>query len=206
MSKNVFLRIETKPGEELTGTIASESGLTTLLDNLYNTLSLDEAVEIHVYREYVLVGTRKKGHGDVMTKKFINFGFSPTKHSKKSEALSFAIRAIDDGGLPDYCYRAINGDLEALRLTTEHLVRAYDAKVRRMKDKGKPASEIEAFALRRDAAKRRLTLEDEEFMEVSEPIILEIPRDPATFYSEEDVFISDIDDDFARVMAAREFE
>ncbi|MBQ2638679.1 hypothetical protein IJF91_01295 [Candidatus Saccharibacteria bacterium] len=188
--RNVYLRIESKPGEELPGSIANESGLTQLLDDLYNRLLDNMAIEIHIYREYVLIGTREKGHGDKMLKKFINFGFSPKRHDNKSEALTYAIRNIDGGGLPDYCYDAINGDLQALRLTTEHLVRAYDAKVRRMKEKGKTASEIETFALRRDAAKRRLTLEDEDFMEVSEPIIIEIPRNPDTFYSEEDVYIT----------------
>ena len=187
---NVFLRLEQKPGEELPGSIASENGLMELFDRLYNGLEDDMAVEVHVYRQYVLVGTRQKGHGDKMTKKFVNFGFSPNRQDGKSDSLAFAIRAIDDGGLPAYCYQAINGDIQALRQTTEHLVRAYDAKIKRMKEKGKSLQEIEVFEVRRDVAKRRLELEDEEFMEVSEPIILEIPKNPEVFYSEDDVYLN----------------
>ena len=185
-----FLKIEMKVGEDLPGSIASGSGLAELLDKLYSRLNDDMAVEVHVYREFTLIGTRQKGHGDKMLKKFINFGFSPYRKNEKSDALSYAIRTIDDGDLPEYCYRAISGDLDALRRTTLHLIRAYDAKIRRMQDKGKSISEIEPFILRRDTAAHRLELEDDEFMEVSEPIIIEIPKNPEFFYNEDDVCIS----------------
>lgn len=88
-----FLKLESKTGEELPGNIVSEAGLTELFDTLYDGLSDTTAIEIHVYRKFVLVGTREKGHGDKMVKKFTNFGFS--NHDKKSDALSYAIRAID---------------------------------------------------------------------------------------------------------------
>lgn len=185
-----FLRIEGKPGEELPGTFASEAGLIELLNTLYNQLTDDMAVEIHVYREYILVGTRQKGHGDKLMKKFINFGFSPNRQDSKSDTLAYAVRSIDNGDLPEYCYRAICGDIPALRQTTEHLIRAYDAKIRRMKEKGKSAAEIEIYTQRMDTATRHLLLEDEDFMEVSEPIILEIPKNPDFFYNENDVYIS----------------
>ena len=191
--KKSFLKLESKTGEELVGNISSEAGLIELLDSLYNGLSNDMAIEVHIYRKYVLIGTRERGHGDRMIKKFTNFGFCLSPESGKSDALSFAIRTIDDGNLPDYCYRAINGDVEALRQTTIHLVRAYDAKVRRMQEKGKPAIEIEPFITRRDAASRRLELSDEELVEISEPIIIEVPKDPATFYGEYDVAIGNDD-------------
>ena len=60
-----------KAGEDLPGSIASGSGLVELLDELYNRLNDDMAVEVHVYREFTLIGTRQKGHGDKMLKKFI---------------------------------------------------------------------------------------------------------------------------------------
>ena len=186
-----YLRLEAKAGEELPGVIGTEQGLTALLDDLYDRLNDDQAVEIHVYREFVLVGTREKGHGDIMTKKFINFGFSPKRQDNKSEALAFAIRSIDDGSLPEYCYRAINGDIDALRQTTTHLVRAYEAKIRRMTEKNKPFKEIEAIQTKRDIAKKRLELDDEEFVEVSEPIILEIPKNIEKFYAETDVYLGE---------------
>lgn len=184
-----FLKLEAKTGEELVSQITSEGGLVKLLDDLYDEIGINAAVEIHIYRKFVLVGTREKGHGDKMVKKFTNFGFSLDPSDKRSVSLAYAIRAIDDGNLPDYCYMAINGDIEALRQTTEHVVRAYDAKIRRMQEKGKPASEIEPFITRRDTAKRRLELGDEELLEVSEPIIIEIPKDYKTFYGENDIAI-----------------
>ena len=49
--------------------------------------------------------------------------------------------------------------------------------------------EIEPFIMRRDTAMRRLELPDEEFLELSEPIIIEIPRKPEVFYGEYDVAI-----------------
>jgi hypothetical protein len=128
-----------------------------------------------------------------MEYKFTNFGFSPNKKDSKSEALAFAIRSIDDGSLPEYVYYAINGDVESLKLTTKHLVRAYDAKIKRMKKKGKDEDEIEEVKLRRKAAKRRLKLPLEEFLQLSEPIIVEIPRNPAKFYDKEDIILSGSD-------------
>lgn len=185
-----FLRLEFKVGEELSPQIISEAGLVELLDKLYENIDLNMAVEIHIYRKFILVGTRARGHGDRMVQKFTNFGYNLTVASaKKTDVLSVAIQNIDSGCLPDYCYQAINGDVEALRQTTAHLVRAYDAKIRRMQEKGKPALEIEPFIARRDAATRRLELTDKELVEVSEPIIVEIPKDPSTFYGEYDVAI-----------------
>ena len=184
-----FLKLEAKAGEELPGNIASEAGLIELLDILYDGLDETEAIEIHAYRKFVLIGTREKGHGDKMIKKFTNFGFSPESHDKKTDSLTFAIRTIDDGSLPDYCYKAINGDIESLRQTTAHVVRAYDAKIRRMQEKGKSALEIEPFISKKEIATRRLELSDKELMEVSVPIIIEIPKNAEVFYEETDVAI-----------------
>lgn len=183
-----YLRLEFKVGEELIPQIINESGLVKLLDDLYDEIDDNSAVEVHIYRKFVLVGTRERGHGDKMIQKFTNFGFLNSA-SQKPDALSYAIRTIDDGNLPDYCYKAIEGDVEALRQTTQHLVRAYDAKVRRMQEKGKPMLEIEPFVTRRDTAMRRLELSDEEFLELSEPIIIEVPKKPEAFYGEYDVAI-----------------
>lgn len=185
MKRNIFLRIETRPEEELPGKVASEDGLIRILDQLYDNLRENEAVELHIYRQFILVGTRKKGHDDKLIAKFTNFGLS-----EQSGKLSFAIQAIYGESLPEYCYKAISGDASALRQTTESFVRAYDDKICRMKEKGRTAQEIEAFVLRRDAVKRRLELGDEELIGVSEPIILEIPKDPDTFYSEDDVYVA----------------
>lgn len=58
-----------------------------------------------------------------------------------------------------------------------------------MQEKGKTALEIEPFILRKETATRRLELSDEELMEVSEPIIIEIPKNAEVFYEETDVAI-----------------
>ena len=175
------------------GGIATANGLVEILDTILDSLKDDEAVEIHVYQDYVLIGKRKKGHRDVMEYKFTNFGFSPNKKDSKSEALAFAIRSIDSGSLPGYVYEAINGDVDSLRMTTEHLVRAYSAKIKRMKKKHKDKDEIEEVKLRRKAAKRRLKLPLEEFLHLSEPIIVEIPKRPDKFYDKEDIILSGSD-------------
>lgn len=180
--------IDAVRSEELKGCIANESGLIEILDNSLDGLKEDEAVEIYIYQQYILIGKRKKGHRDVFKYKFTNYGFSPNKRDGKSEALAYAIRSIDDGSLPEYVYRAINGDVEALKQTTKHLIKAYDAKIKRMKDKGKSKEDIEEFKLKRKAAKRRLTLPLEEFLELSEPIIVEIPKSPKKFHDKNDVF------------------
>ena len=184
-----FLKLEAKPGEELVGNIATEAGLIEILDNLFDSLDEKSAVEVHIYRKYVLIGTREKGHGDKMIMKFVNFGFSPDTYESKSADLVFAIKTIDNGDLPEYCYKAITGDVEALRQTTAHVARAYDAKIRRMVEKAKNASEIETFISKRDAALRRLELSDIDLVEISEPIIIEIPKDPENFYNEDDVVV-----------------
>ena len=184
-----FLRFDLKTGEDLVGGIASEQGLVNIIDTLFNEIKEDEAVEIHIFRKYILIGTRKKGHGDKMLMKFTNFGFCPNSMDAKADVLMYAIKAIDDGNLPDYCYKAIGGDPGALRQTTQHVVRAYDAKIRRMQEKDKSYAEIEPFILKRDAAKSRLELLDEDLLDVSEPIIVEVPKNPEDFYEETDVAI-----------------
>ena len=185
-----FLRMPVKASEALKGEIANENGLNMVLDGLYNRLHSDEAAEIHVYQDYILVGVRQKGHGDVFMHKFTNYGFSPNRRDNKSETLAFSIRTIDNGSLPQYCYEAINGNVDALRLTTKHLIRAYEAKVRRMTEKGKDAKLIEEYVMKVEAAKRRLTLPLEDFLTLSEPIMIEIPRNPETFYDEDEVVVS----------------
>ena len=184
-----FLKLEAGSGEELVGNISTEAGIIRILDDLFNSLTKKSAVEVHIYRHYVLIGTRDKGHGDKMVMKFTNFGFCPDSRGSKSDSLVSAIRSIDDGNLPEYCYRAITGDVDALRQTTAHLVRAYDAKIRRMLEKAKSLSEIEVFTSKRDMAMRRLELDDKDLLEISEPIIIEIPKDPEYFYEEDEVAI-----------------
>ncbi len=166
--------------------IANENDLIMILDNALDSLKEDEAVEIHIYQRYILVGKRKKGHRDKFKYKFTNYGFSPNRKDRKTQSLGYAIRSIDDGSLPNYVYDAINGDVDALKLTTEHLVRAYDAKIKRMKKKGKSAEEIEEVKLKRKAAKRRLKLPLEQFLELSEPIIVEIPKNHKKFHDKDD--------------------
>ena len=72
-----FLRFDLKTGEDLVGGIAREQGLVNIIDTLFNEIKEDEAVEIHIFRKYILIGTRKKVHGDKMLMKFTNFGFCP---------------------------------------------------------------------------------------------------------------------------------
>lgn len=175
-----------KQAEKIKEGIASEHDLTAILDNALDSLKDDEAVEVHIYQDYILVGKRKKGHRDKFKYKFTNYGFSPSRKDRKTESLGFAIRSIDDGHLPGYVYDAINGDIDALRQTTEYLVKAYNAKIKRMKKKGKTAKEIEEVKLKKKAAKRRLTLPLEQFLELSEPIIVEIPKNHEKFHDKDD--------------------
>ncbi len=199
-----YLRMPIKPEEveavknekkvkQFEGGIATANALVEILDKCLDSLKSDEAVEIHVYQEYVLIGKRQRGHRDEMKYKFTNFGFSPNKKDSKSEALAFAIRSIDNGSLPDYVYQAIDGNVEALKRTTRHLVRAYDAKIKRMKKKGKSKEEIKEYKLKKKAAERRLELPLAEFLFLSEPIIVEIPKNPEKFYDKDEVVLSKTD-------------
>lgn len=197
MSIESFIRMPVKPEEveavrsdEIKEGIANASDLTEILDRCYDGLKEDEAVEVYIYQRYILVGKRRKGHRDKFKYKFTNYGFSPNRRDSKSESLGYAIRAIDGGSLPNYVYDAINGDVQALRKTTEHLISAYDAKIKRMKEKNKPESEIDEYKLKRKAAKRRLTLPLDEFLQLSEPIIVEIPKNPKKFHDKNDIYIN----------------
>lgn len=178
---------EKKKIELMKGEIASENGLLELLCKIFDGLSETEAVEIKVYRKFILVGKRLKGHGSEYYHKFINYGLA---NGNRTTTLAFAIRTIDGGSLQSYCYDAMNGDVQALRKTTQHLVRAYNAKIKRLKEKGKDPKEIEYFEGERDKVMKRLEKGDEEFLELTEPILIEIPKDPEMFYDEETVTIS----------------
>jgi len=183
---------ELKKIEEMKGEIANERGLLELLCRLFDSLGDLEAIEVKVYRSFILVGKRLKGHGSEYYHKFINYGLNG---GVRTETLSFAIRAIDGGSLKDYCYDAINGDIEALRLTTKHLVRAYNAKIKRLKEKGKDPKVIEYYEGERDKVEKRLEKNDDEFLELTEPVLIEIPKNPSVFYEEDATVVSIMSDD-----------
>jgi len=182
---------ELKQIESMRGEIASDKGLLAILCDYFDALHDDEAVEIKVYRNFILVGIRMKGHGSKYYHKFTNYGLCS---GNRTTTLSYAIRSIDGGSLKDYCYDAINGDIEALRKTTQHLVRAYNAKIKRLKEKGKDPRVIEWYEGERDKVVKRLDKEDAEFLELTEPILIEIPKNPEKFYDEDVVSISGNDD------------
>lgn len=173
--------------EAMKGEIASEKGLLDLLGRLYDSLTDLEAVEVKVYRSFILVGKRLKGHGSTYYHKFTNYGLA---NGNRTTTLSFAIRAIDGGSLKDYCYDAMNGDIEALKKTTKHLVRAYNAKIKRLKDKGKDLKIIEYYEGERDKVQNRLKKDDDEFLALTEPILIEIPKNPDVFYEADDDTVS----------------
>lgn len=193
---------EQKQIEKLKGEIASEKGLLTFLCEIYDSLSDYEAVEIKAYREFVLIGKRRLGSSSVYSHKFINYGLSK---GNRTETLSYAIRAIDGGDLPDYCYDAINGDIEALRKTTEHIIKVYNAKIKRLNEQlenldsldvmyqmiseldleeGASYEEVKArlkvkiseLEEKSVVVKKRLQKNDEEFLELTEPVLIEIPK------------------------------
>ena len=176
---------ELKKIESMKGEIASENGLSGLLNRIFDGLGDIEAAEIKVYREFILVGKRIRGHGSRYSYKFVNYGLA-----KRSDGLYFAIKSIDGGSLPNYCYDAIAGDVNALRKTTVHYARALDAKIARLKEKGKDKKLIEYYESERDKVLKRLEKDDEDFLELSEPILIEIPRNVDIFYDEDDVMIS----------------
>ncbi len=182
-----------KEVEALRGEITSEKGLQELLNKTFDSLTDGEAVEIKIYRKYILVGKRLKNHGSEYYKKFTNYGLG--RGGNKSRSLSFAIHAIDGGSLKEYCYDAINGDVNALRQTTKHLVRAYEAKIKRLKEKGKKETVIKYYEKERDKIVRRLEKDDDEFLELSEPVLVEIPKNPDVFYGDRIEIVSITGDD-----------
>ena len=208
--------------DEMKGEIASENDLTNLLCNIYDSLTDEEAVEIKVYRECILVGKRHKKHSSEYTKKFINFGLSK---GNRTVALGYAIRAIDDA-LPDYCYKAIDGDIEALKETTKHLIKVYDKKMARLEkmfdnlnttrgmyavieDLNLEANSsfeqvkhalTETFMLlykNRKSAVERLEIKDNnEFLASTEPVLIEIPKNYEVFHDKNnDEYISIVSGD-----------
>lgn len=182
---------EQKVIESMKGEIASDKGLLALLCQLFDAIHDDEAVEVKVYRNFILVGVRMKGHGSKYHHKFTNYGLCS---GNRTTTLSYAIRAIDGGSLKGYCYDAMNGDIEALRKTTQHLVRAYNAKIKRLKEKNRDPREIEFYEGERDKVMRRLDKDDEEFLELTEPILIEIPKNPEKFYDDNLVSITGNDE------------
>jgi hypothetical protein len=62
-----------------------------------------------------------------------------------------------------------------------------------MKKKGKSKEEIKEYKLKKKAAERRLELPLAEFLFLSEPIIVEIPKNPEKFYDKDEVVLSKTD-------------
>ena len=190
-------------GNGLSGKIISKDGLVELIDNLYSMLTKEEALNIWIYQAYILVGIREKGHGEYFYEKFINYGLV-LNNKTRNESLSAAIRDIDGGSLNKECYDAINGDISALQETTKHLINTCRRKLRRAYEKRYNASmaisEDERAVLRvaelneiildirdhlQQSKKALMTAMDgniNEFLELSEPVIIEIPRDYYYFY------------------------
>lgn len=180
---NGFLSIVFNQVDEMKGELTTGAGLSALLDLLYDQLRDDEAVVLMVKKDCTLVCTRQKGHGDHVLKKFTNFGFAGDYSHvsvKKAKELSDSIRTIASN-LPAYCYDAIAGDKEALRQTTDHLLKVYAAKAERMKAKGKPPKEIAQVLGRHDQIKRYLDLNNDELASSIDTIIVEVPKCPETF-------------------------
>jgi hypothetical protein len=152
-----------------------------MLDDLYASLDFDEAVVLMIKKDCTIICKRKKGHGDQVLKKFINFGFCPLGHAcRKGQSLSLAIRTIADN-LPEYCYEAILGDEKALRKTTEHLLKVYKKKAERMRKKKKKAQDIAQVLARHDEIQRYLELSDVDLAASIDTLIIEVPKNPKVF-------------------------
>lgn len=201
---------------KLKGEIASEKGLLAYLCEIYDSLKDDEAVEIKAYREFILIGKRRLGASSVYMHKFINYGLSK---GNRTETLSYAIRAIDGGDLPDYCYDAINGNIQALRKTTEHLVKVYNAKTKRLTEQLENLDSLDVMYqmiselhLEEDASyeevkarlkvkiseleeksvvvAKRLDKDDDEFLALTEPVLIEIPKCYDIFHNKHDDLVA----------------
>lgn len=168
--------------DDIRGELATEMGLLTLLDRLYDSLKEDESIVLSIKKHCTIICTRKRGHSDRVYKKFTNLGYG----TKGSRTLIEAIKSLADN-LPDYCYDAIDGDTAALRKTTEHLFKVYGKKIERMRAKGKPAKDIAMVLTRQDEIKHFLELSDDDLAEVIDTILIEIPRVPEKFENMEEL-------------------
>lgn len=202
--------------QKLKGEIACERGLLALFCDIFDSLGDDEAVEIKAYRDFTLVGKRHKDHGSTYLHKFINYGLCK---GNRTDALAYAIRAIDGGDLPDYCYEAISGDIVALKKTTEHLVKVYKAKIKRLTDqleslddldvmysmidelqlsneatyeevKARIKYKIAELEVKSSTVSSRLKKSDAEFLELTEPVLIEIPKCYGVFHNKHEDLIA----------------
>lgn len=177
-----------KKEEKLSGRVITTDALIELLNEILDCATSDEAVEVQVFRNYILVGVRKKGYGDRFMYKFTNYGYAIG--DSKSSSLGYAIQSIDETrSLPDYFYDAISGDKAAIREINKRLVRALEAKITRMVKRRKHPNLIKPYKDQFDAARRRLECSDEELFIKTEPIIIEVPKNPGDFYSYGSVLI-----------------
>ena len=177
-----------KKEEKLSGRVITTDALIELLNEILDCATSDEAVEVQVFRNYILVGVRKKGHGDQFMYKFTNLGYAIG--DSKSSSLAYAIQSFDETrSLPDYFYDVISGDKAAIREINKHLVRALEAKIARMVKKRKHPNMIKPYKDQFYAARRRLECSDEELFAKTEPLIIEIPKNPEVFYSSDSVLI-----------------
>ena len=212
---------EEKPKDQkdlMKGEIASERDLVNILCKIFDSLSDEEAVEIKAYRECILVGKRHKNQSSSYFHKFTNFGLSTG--TNRTAALAYAIRAIDGNDLPDYCYKALDGNINALRDTTKHLVKVYDKKIERLKGmfdnldsldvmyaviedlqldakspyeivKAKLEEKIAFLTEKRKVAENRLKIKDnEEFVKSTEPVLIEIPRNYEVFHDKTNDYVA----------------
>ncbi|MBP5674740.1 hypothetical protein J6W91_00215 [Candidatus Saccharibacteria bacterium] len=204
-------------GSGLSGKIISKDGLVELIDRLFSMLTREEALDIWIYQAYILVGIREKGHSEYFYEKFINYGLVMNNNSR-NESLSSAIRDVDGGSLKKECYDAINGDIDALKETTKHLINTCRRKLRRAYEKRYNASmsmDTDERAVLRVAELNEIILDIREhlqrskealtaatsgniteFLELSEPVIIEIPKDYYYFYDKDPNEILDEDEDF----------
>ena len=177
-----------KKEKKLNSSVITTDALIELLNEIFVCAHSDEAVEIQVFRKYILVGVRKKGYGDQFMYKFTNFGYAIG--DSKSSSLAYAIQSIDETrSLPDYVYDAISGDKAAIRKINKRLVRALEAKTTRMVKRRKHPNMIKPYKDQLAAARRRLECSDEDLFIKTEPIMIEIPKDPGSVYGDGSVLI-----------------
>ena len=168
-----FIDLVFKADDDIVGKEATFLELAVEINKLYNSIQDDEAVIFFIKKNCILVGKRKKDCEDEILHKFTNFGFGKLFFSKV-DGLDCIISDIAD--VPAYCHEAIHGNPKALRETTRHLVKVYKKMAERMEAQNESPMEVALIRRRADELLSYLKLNDDNFMEKIDTIVIEAPK------------------------------
>src|SRR5574344_47069 len=109
-----IITIESARAEEVKVVLVTRSMIYKYVEDLYNVLKPGDQLIIQIEREQTYIQIRRKGHNHSRVKERLdNYGFGIKKSVSE---LGEAIREISDD-IPEYCFRAINGDIDCMRQT-----------------------------------------------------------------------------------------